>query len=486
MKLNEIVKERNETIEIEAIMLDSREKQANAMFFCIAGLTVDAHDFVDQAIENGAVVIVHSKPLVQKEGIIYHQVDDCMSALHEYANRFFDYPSDKLFMYGITGTNGKSTIMKTVRNILLRFGVKAGYIGTISVEYLDHVFEPSLTTPDIVELNTWLKKMVDAGITDVCLEVSSQGLAMRRVDGINFDLAAFTNLSHDHLDYHKTMENYFAAKEILFDRLESDKPIFINMDDPYGKRIYQKHQSQAITYAVEHEADYRATDIVLKADATEFVLHHKGIAYPVKTSFLAYFNVLNALAVIAILHYRGYALESIIAQLEDIDHVDGRLTVIDAGQDFSVYVDFGHAPDSMEKVFTFVRSTLAPENKLICVFGAAGARDHLKRPIMGKVATSLCDHVIITEHDNRNEAVETITQDIISGVVGDNYEFVPIRTSAIEKAIKMAQPGDAVVLIGKGEERFIYREFGKEPWMGDDACALRVLESLNYRRKNDE
>ena len=486
MNLQAIIPSIDETVDIKSLMLDSREKHESAIFFCLEGLTVDGHEFVDQAIENGAKVIVHSKDLKIQNGIIYHRVDDCMSALHEYSNRFYDYPSEKLFMYGITGTNGKSTIMKTVRNILLRFGVKAGYIGTISVEYLDKVFEPSLTTPDIVELNSWLKTMVDAGITDVCLEVSSQGLSLRRVDGIQFDLAAYTNLSHDHLDYHKTMENYFAAKEILFDRLADDKPIFINLDDPYGKRIYQKHPKQSITYGVETEADYRASDIVLKADSTEFVLHHKNISYPVKTSFLAYFNVLNTLAVIAILHYRGYALESIIAQLEDIEHVDGRLTVIDAGQDFSVYVDFGHAPDSMEKVFTFVRSTLKPENKLICVFGAAGARDHLKRPIMGKVATSLCDHVILTEHDNRNESVESITKDIISGVVGDNYEFVPIRTDAIEKAIKMAEPGDAVVLIGKGEERFIYREFGKEAWMGDDECAYRVLESLNYRRKNYE
>lgn len=475
MKLSDLIP-CNDGREIESIMLDSRKKQENSIFFCIEGLSNDAHNFVEQAIANGAVAVVHRKELEKHDSVYYHQVDDVMSSLHEVANNFYDNPSQKMYMYGITGTNGKSTIMKTVRNILLRFGVNAGYIGTISVEYGDHVFEPSLTTPDIVELNSYLNDMYQSGVTDVCLEVSSQGLSLRRVDGIDFDCASFTNLSHDHLDYHKTMENYFEAKEILFNNMKDGAPFFINIDDPYGQRLMNKHKSRSITYGVHQAADYRAKDIVLKSDSTEFILVHKGIEYPVLSNFVAHFNVLNCLAVIAILHQRGYAIESIIAQLVDIEHVDGRLTKIEEAKDIDIYVDFGHAPDSMKKVYEFVRSTLKDDGKIITVFGAAGARDHLKRPIMGKVSTELCDWVVLTEHDNRNEVVEEITEDIISGMNKDNYEFVPIRYEAIKKAILMAKPGDAVVLIGKGEERFIYRDFGKEAWMGDDEAARKVLK----------
>ncbi|CAM3571577.1 UDP-N-acetylmuramoyl-L-alanyl-D-glutamate--2, 6-diaminopimelate ligase [Erysipelothrix urinaevulpis] len=478
MKLNQLI-DNESSRDIQSIMLDSREKQANSIFFCLEGLSHDAHGFVQQAIENGAVAIVHRHDdIYRDDAVVYHQVNDVMSTLHDVSNRFYDYPSQKLTMIGITGTNGKSTVMKTVRNILLRFGVNAGYIGTISVEYGDKVLAPSLTTPDIVELNAYLKDMVDSGVSDVCLEVSSQGLALRRVEGIEFDSASFTNLSHDHLDYHKTMEDYFAAKEILFDSLKKDAPFYINQDDPYGKRLLNKHAQRSVTYGLQGDADYRAKDIELYSDKTEFILVHKGIEYPVVTNFVAMFNVYNCLNVIAILHGQGYALESIIAQLVDIEHVDGRLTRIEEGQDFDVYVDFGHAPDSMEKVYQFVRSTLPKEGRLITVFGAAGARDHLKRPIMGKVSSQNCDWVILTEHDNRNEKVIDITQDIISGMPEDNYEFVPIRIDAITKALSMAKSGDAVVLIGKGEEKFIYREFGKEEWMGDDEAARKVLRRM--------
>lgn len=462
---------------IASLMLDSRLADENSLFFCIEGLTVDGHDFVEDAIKNGAIAIVHRKPLLHKhDDVYYHQVEDVESVLHQAANAFYDYPSQNMYVYGITGTNGKSTIMKTVKNILLKMGVKAGYIGTISVEYGEHVFEPSLTTPDIVTLNTWLSKMREEGITDVCLEVSSQGLAMRRVDGIDFDLAAFTNLTHDHLDYHKTMENYFEAKKILFDRLDKEKPMFINMDDPYGKRLVNAYSNQAVTYGVDLPADYRAKDVEIHEDYTSYILEHKGIEYEVKTNLLAYFNVYNSLAVIAILHHRGFPIETIISHLEHVPHVEGRLTQVDSGQDYKVYVDFSHTPDGMKKVYEFVRMTMLPNQKLITVFGAAGERDHAKRPVMGQIASEYCDHVILTEHDNRSEDVETITQEIIAGMPNKNYEFIPVRIKAIEKAIYMAEKGDVVVLIGKGEEKFIYRDFGKEPWIGDEVAAEEIIK----------
>lgn len=478
MKLNDLVANTSD-IEIKSLILDSREKTDHGMFFALEGLTVDGHDYIAQAIENGCVAVVHSKPIVIQEGIHYILVDNVMEALHDITSKFYDNPSKKLYVYGITGTNGKSTTMLTVRNILKRMGVKAGYIGTISVEYGDHKFSPSLTTPDIVELQSYLKDMVDAGMEEVCLEVSSQGLALHRVDSIDFDNATFTNLSHDHLDYHKNMDSYFEAKKLLFDRLKPEGFMVLNTDDVYSQKLIAQHYPhKVVTYGIENQADFMAKDIELYSNSTRFTLVHEGKEYPVVSSFVAHFNVYNMLGVIAILHQRGYAIEAIIPHLEDIEHVDGRQTVVKEGQDFNVFVDFGHSPDSMAKVFEFVRSITPKENKVISVFGAAGARDHLKRPIMGRVASTMTDWVILTEHDNRNEIVEEITADIITGMPNQNYEFVPIRYQAIEKALRMANPGDSIVLIGKGEEKFIYREFGKEKWMGDEVAASEILKKM--------
>lgn len=478
MKLNDLIVNTSD-IEIKKLVLDSREKVESGMFFALEGLTVDGHDYINQAIDNGCVAVVHSKAVVLREGIEYILVDNVMETLHEITSKFYDYPSKKLYIYGITGTNGKSTTMKTVRNILGRLGVNAGYIGTISVEYGDHKFSPSLTTPDIVELQSYLKDMVDAGVEEVCLEVSSQGLALNRVDSIDFDNATFTNLSHDHLDYHKTMDSYFEAKKLLFDRLKPEGFMVLNSDDSYSQRLIAQNYSQnRVTYGIDYAADFMAKDITLLPNSTNFTLVHKGVEYFVESTFVAKFNVYNMLAVIAILYQRGYEIETIIPHLKDIEHVDGRQTVVSEGQDFNVFVDFGHSPDSMSKVFEFVRSITPSNNKIISVFGAAGARDHLKRPIMGRVASTMTDWVILTEHDNRNEIVEEITADIITGMPSQNYEFVPIRYQAIEKALRMANPGDSVVLIGKGEEKFIYRAFGKEKWMGDEVAASEILRKI--------
>ncbi|QIK70181.1 UDP-N-acetylmuramoyl-L-alanyl-D-glutamate--2,6-diaminopimelate ligase [Erysipelothrix sp. HDW6C] len=464
------------TLEINALVLDSRDKVQNGMFFCLDGLTVDGHDFAQQAVANGCVAIVHSRPIERQAGVEYIQVEDVMTELHRITAIFYDNPSKKLYLYAITGTNGKSTTMLTVRNVLRRFGVNVGYIGTISVEFNDHKFAPSLTTPDIVELSSYLRDMVDEGVSEVCLEVSSQGLAMRRVESIDFDNASFTNLTHDHLDYHKTMENYFAAKKMLFDSMKPEAFTVFNTDDAYSQKLIAENYPHMTTFGIENDADYMAKDIVLKENGTEFTLVYEGVSYPVKSSLLAIFNVYNVLGAIAILHKRGYPLERIIPELEDIEHVDGRQTVVDEGQPFKVFVDFGHAPDSMKNVYEFVREVTPAGNKIITVFGAAGARDHLKRPKMGFISSTMADHVILTEHDNRNEEVIDITRDIISGMPNENYEFVPIRYDAIEKALLMAQPNDSVVLIGKGEEKFIYREFGKEVWMGDEVAASELLK----------
>ena len=264
----------------------------------------------------------------------------------------------------------------------------------------------------------------------------------------------------------------------MFDRLSDEAFTIVNIDDEYGRKLLSYDYPNLKTYGMSEKADYQAKNIRLSSNKTQFTLVYEGDEYEVETSFVALFNVYNVLNVIAILHERNYTLEEIIPHLKDIDHVDGRLTVVNEGQDFQVFVDFGHAPDSMKNVYEYVRTITKPNNKIITVFGAAGARDHSKRPMMGEVASELCDWVILTEHDNRNESVKTITEEIITGIKKENYEFVMNRYQAIYKALSMANPGDSVVLQGKGEEKFIYREFGKEKWMGDEVCAAEIIKKI--------
>lgn len=476
MKLSKMFADASD-LEITQLISDSREKTESGLYFAIKGLTNDGHDFIAQAIDNGAKAIVHSKPIDKPvEGIEYIQVEDTMTTLHETTNIFFDNPSAKLKIHSITGTNGKSTTIKTVYNILRRFGVNAGYVGTISAEYGDVILPPHFSTPDIIYLQNLYHTMVESGVTEVCQEVSSQGLALRRVDAIDFYDASWTNLSHDHLDYHHTMDQYFKHKKMLFDRLNPEGNRFINIDDAYGRKLLEDNPKHVFTLGIENEADYRATDIQLFPMHTEFNLHHDGKVYPVYSNFVAHFNVYNAINIIAILHQEGYPIEKIIPELRDINQVEGRVHKIDEGQDFLVYVDYAHSPDSVEKNLEFLRSVISKDNKVICILGAGGGRDALKRPILGKLGTTLADYTIFTEHDNRNENFEDIAREMVSGVVNDNYEVLEHRETAIAKLISMAKPGDAVAILGKGDEKYKYHGASKKPYMGDEVCASRILK----------
>lgn len=483
MKLNKMFPESSE-VEIYDLSSDSREKTNNGLYFALKGFNVDGHMFIDGAIENGAVAIVHSDDIANKqEGITYVLVDDVTTELHRAANIFYDYPSKKLKVHGITGTNGKSTTMKTLYNMYRRLGVKPAYVGTVSVEYGDHVFPPTLSTPDILSLHRLYSAMLAEGVTNVCQEVSSQGLDLRRVDSITFNEASYTNLSHDHLDYHKTMEDYYAAKHHFFEIIDEDTPRIINIDDAYGDKLAKENPEHTITYAIDVKADYQAIDLDLKAGRTHFTLLHDGKSYPVISSLVARFNVYNVLNVIAILHLDGFSLEDIINELETIEGVEGRLNVIDEGQDFTVLVDYAHSPDSFKVVFEYLNSIKKPGARLISVFGGTGNRDRQKRPMTAALATEMCDFVIITEVDNRFEKTEDIIAEVVSGVVDDNYIVIQDRVEAITEAIKIAKTDDIIVLLGKGQERVLQRGAIFEDFIGDDIAAHNALKERMNENK---
>lgn len=467
-------------IRIDSLSVDSRYKSEKSLFFCLKGMVFDGHQFVEQAIENGAVAIVHSDPLsIVSKDVAYVRVDDVLKTLNVIASRFYGNPSTFLKIFGVTGTNGKSTTAKLLQ-YFVSDSMPCGYMGTISTEFGDVKEPPFLTTPDVIPMHQTLKRMVDAGMKAAALEVSSHGLEQGRVQSVDFDVAIFTNLTHDHLDFHGNMENYFQAKKKLFVLLKKTGLAVVNIDDPYGKRIIATHDGNLVTYGLDRNADFFADNIELFPDRTTFDLFIRNEKKTVKirTNLVAIFNVYNLLAVIASLISSGFDLARIVEMCKTVPQVDGRMEVIRLGQDFNVIVDYAHTPDGFEKIFTYARSITQKSKKVIVVFGSAGQRDSKKRKVLGELADRYCDMIIVTEEDNRSEKVSDICNEISKGITKNNYIIIEDRYDAIRQALEIACKNDTVLILGKGDETYMYRDFGKEYWMGDHQAAKEILETV--------
>ena len=483
MLLNELF-ENAPKIEIENIMTDSRKKRKNSIFFCIKGMVFDGHKFYRQAIENGAVVIVYSQDIdTSVDNIVFIKVSDVVGALGRVSDKFFDYPSKNLFMYGVTGTNGKSSVTSLIKS-LSASKRKCGYIGTISIEYGDVKLPPLLTTPTVLDLQGYLAKMVAAGMDSCALEVSSIGIEQKRVSNIDFDIAIFTNLTHDHMDYHGTMAEYFMAKKQFFDSMKIDGIVITNADDDFGMEIVEDTKAKVYTYGIDNEADFQAKDIELQASQTIFTLVSRDGEYRLKTSLVARFNVYNLLAAIAALRLSGFEMAEIIDNLDRMGQIEGRMHIIDHGQPFNILVDFAHTPDGLEKVFQYASEITSPKNRIIAVFGSAGKRDVRKRVIFGELADKYCDMIILTEDDPRDEQVEEIAEEIAGGIRDKNYIIVLDRYNAIRQAIDIANTDDTILILGKGDEQFMYRVYGREPYIGDHKACIEILDKYYQREEN--
>ena len=437
----------------------------------------DGHKYIDAAIKNGAKTIVHSRDLAKYiEGIKYIKVSDTVVALNKACQQFYDHVSEKMKIFGVTGTNGKSTISSIIRQVYNEVA-PCGYIGTISISYNSINRELDLTTPDAITLHDTLKEMYEHGVKPVALEVSSQGLAMGRVDAIDFDYAIFTNLTHDHLDYHKNMENYFGVKKTLFRNLKPNGEAILNADDNTHEQLKKCTKAKCITYGIRADADYRAEEICLTGKGSSFTLVHGENRYKIVTNLAAEYNVYNILAVIAALHEDGLAFDIIAMKLASLAQIPGRIEVIDEGQPFKVIVDYAHTPDGFEKVLSYAKSITSINNKVIAVFGAAGKRDATKRKLMGQMAEKFCELVFLTSQDVRNESPSDIANQIKEGIKTLEPVYIEDRREAIESAIEEAENGDCVVIMGKGDELYLYSEKGREPWLGDNAAARIALKN---------
>ncbi|MGF6376617.1 UDP-N-acetylmuramoyl-L-alanyl-D-glutamate--2,6-diaminopimelate ligase [Clostridiales Family XIII bacterium PM5-7] len=464
-------------IEIEGLCIDSRKVKPGDVFFCLKGLETDGHRYAEKACELGAVAIVHSDELHELAGITYIKVEDTNEALNQACDIFFDHPSKRMTVFGVTGTNGKTTTTSIISDVYSNYK-PCGYMGTIAVRYGNVSRIPSLTTPDALEIHGNLKEMVDHGMEAVAMEVSSHGLAMRRVDSVDFDYAIFTNLTYDHLDYHKTMEQYFEAKKILFENMKPSGVALLNVDDDYYEALVKGTSCKVLTYGVKASADYRAEEVKISTTGTEFTLVHEGKRYPVKTNLIALYNLYNLLGAIGAMHQSGMSLADMIPLLEHIAQVDGRMEQIDCGQPFNVIVDYAHTPDGFEKVFQYAKE-ITKGKRTFAVFGSAGKRDKVKRKILGQIADKYCDKVFVTEEDPRNESAEDIGKEILTGIDEGKGVFISDRFEAIKAALEIAETGDCVLILGKGDEPYMYYEYGRAPWMGDHQAAKKVLEKEN-------
>jgi len=470
---------------IRGIAYDSRQVQPGFLFVAIRGLVTDGHRFVNEAVSRGAAGLLLERGLAVPEGVAWAVVPDTRQALALVASRFYGEPARALSLIGVTGTNGKTTTTHLIAALMRVRHAKVGLVGTIHNAIGDEILPVHHTTPESLELQALLRRMADAGVREVVMEVSSHGLRLHRVAGLRFDVAVFTNLTQDHLDFHADMEDYFASKAMLFDGLDKDALAVVNGDDPYGRRLRPRTGARLITYGVREAADVRAVDISIGSAGVRFTVESGWGRFPLFLPLTGLFNVYNALAAVCVGFGKGLAPEVMADVLARVPGVPGRFERIDRGQDYTVIVDYAHTPDGLENVLRAAREVA--RGRVISVFGCGGDRDRKKRPLMGAVSAAGADYTVLTSDNPRSEEPLRIIADIEQGYRGirpDGYVVVPDRREAIRHACAAARPGDIVVIAGKGHEH--YQIIGNQRLEFDDRREAALVLDRMHSRSIDE
>jgi UDP-N-acetylmuramoyl-L-alanyl-D-glutamate--2,6-diaminopimelate ligase len=453
--------------------------QRNGLFVALRGEKNDGHEFIDQAIENGASVIVAEREEKNPRATCL-LVENTRTALADLAATFYGLPARRLKLAAVTGTNGKTTTTFLIKHICEKAGLRCGLIGTVRYEIGERVLPAARTTPESLDLQELLAQIANAGCRAAAMEVSSHALTQERVRGLEWDVGVFTNLTQDHLDYHGTMENYFESKAKLFAQLAQQqkkrKPVaVVNMDDRYGEQLLNKIDKKisVITFGMGVRADFRASNYRMEFGGTSYQLDARGKSYLVRVPLIGRFNVANSMAALAAANALGLNLREAVLSLGKSPQVPGRLEMVRAKRKFQVFVDYAHTPDALLNVLKTLRQ-LEP-GRLIAVFGCGGDRDRQKRPLMGRIADQNADYSIITSDNPRKEDPNAIISEIEKGFGSDRYEKVAERAEAIARAIALAQPRDIILIAGKGHET--YQEFADHTVPFDDIqVARRAIE----------
>ena len=460
------------SIDIRSIVYDSRKVTPGSLFIAIRGFTADGNSFVSEAIRKGAVAVLTENPTSLSNAVVVN-VYDVRKAMAHIADGFYGSPQKALIMIGITGTNGKTTTSHMVKSIFDTCGMNCGLIGTIHHIVAGKTIKSVNTTPESVDIHSFLARMVEARQNACVMEVSSHALALSRVNGIDFRVAAFLNLSRDHLDFHVELKNYLDAKCMLFSNLSGDSTAVINRDDPHADHIIAlSRRSHILTFGTMESSDIHPLSMKLETNKTAVVLKTPMSEMAFTFSIPGRFNVLNAMAATGIGLACGFPKDIIIRGLESIKPVKGRFEIVDEGQDFTVIVDYAHTPDALERMLTSAREIT--RKRVISVFGCGGDRDRGKRPLMGETSSRLADLTVITSDNPRTEDPHDIISDILKGItLKEKCEIISDREEAIKKALEIAHPGDTVVIAGKGHED--YQIIGNKKHNFDDTEITRLL-----------
>ncbi len=462
-------------VKVAGIQYDSRKVGRDDLFVAIRGLTTDGHRFIANAVSNGAKTIILEDDSALPDSYFMHTgvvkivVRDSRRALAIAAANFYNRPAAELSIIGVTGTNGKTTTTHLVKSILEAQGEKAGLIGTIAHLAGTETIPATHTTPESLELHQLFGTMRQKGCTSVVMEVSSHSLAMQRVFGVDFRAGVFTNLTQDHLDFHGTMEEYFAAKKSLFTSLDSRSIAVTNLDDPYGQTIVEKTPGTKVTYSLDNAAAVKGRNVQLKFDKTSVEIVHEGVSHNLTTSLIGRFNVQNVLAAYATGVGLGIPDATIVKGIENTRPVRGRFEQIISPQGWTAIIDYAHTPDALNNCLRAIKGIRPTKNagRIITVFGCGGDRDKTKRPLMGRIASAASDVTIVTSDNPRTEDPDRIINDITRGIESKTNLLVePDRRKAINHALTLAREGDVVLIAGKGHED--YQVIGTEKHHLDD------------------
>jgi UDP-N-acetylmuramoyl-L-alanyl-D-glutamate--2,6-diaminopimelate ligase len=478
----------NLDVSVNTITDDSRAVSAHCLFVAVKGEQVDGHEFIPAAMRGGMVALLSQQP-VNEVSLPFVRVDDSRKALGLLGGRFYGDPSSKIRMIGVTGTNGKTTTTYICKALLGALGDPVGLIGTVAYQIGERTMPATHTTPGSLELQQLLAKMVTGGCTTAVMEVSSHALAQDRTSGCEYDVAVFSNLTQDHLDFHKTMEEYFQAKLKLFTelkgRLKANKRAIVNIDDPYGTRIVERCPVPVWTYALKAKADLRAEAVRLSLQGTTFTAVTPVGKFPIESHLVGEHNVYNLLAAIGVALHEGATPSQIREAVARVTNVPGRFERVIAGQSFTVAVDYAHTEDALVRLLTAAQ--VLKTGRIITVFGCGGDRDRGKRPKMGEAAVRYSDVVILTSDNPRTEDPLSILEQVEVGVIEAlrlrphvQYRKVSDRRDAIEEAVREAQSGDMVLIAGKGHED--YQIIGtKKVHFDDREMARDAIERLVAR-----
>ncbi|WP_166386698.1 UDP-N-acetylmuramoyl-L-alanyl-D-glutamate--2,6-diaminopimelate ligase [Polaribacter sp. 11A2H] len=441
-------------IEINAVVFDSRKIEKNDVFIAQKGVSVDGHLYIDKAINLGAIAIIcEDFPADKKTGITYIQVADANVALAIMASNFYENPSKKMPLVGVTGTNGKTTIASLLYQLFKKAGYKVGLLSTVKILVDDVEFKATHTTPDSVTINSYLDKMIDAGVDYCFMEVSSHGIHQERTEGLTFAGGIFTNLSHDHLDYHKTFAEYRDVKKKFFDSLPKAAFALTNIDDKNGDFMLQNTKAKKVTYALKTLADYKAKILEKQFSGTLLKINETEVW----TKLIGQFNASNLLAIFATAELLGLEKLEILTIISQLENVSGRFEYVISEDGVTAIVDYAHTPDALKNVLETINDIRTGNEKLITVVGCGGDRDVTKRPKMAHIASQLSSQAIFTSDNPRTENAQTILDEMEVGIAAENYKktlSILDRRQAIKTACKFSESGDIILIAGKGHENY--------------------------------